>query len=305
MIDSIARLCTSCLLLTLVACGPESGDGPASETAEVDAAQESARRVVESVGPYCFELTSARDRVLLGEPLTLLVSLENCSDQPVEIRDLLAPEYGLLGIRVGFSDDERFYDPPVRRDGRGREYVELAVGEAVAATIPVYFARDGWLLVTPGQYSFQAEYSVDDVEVTSDRVIVRVDTPSDERHRSAANSFMSPAAAKYYFLGGGNDRGSKELRTLAEEYPDTPWAAYARLGLAIDAVSNSTGESREAACQSLFASINDVEKDWISALRGYKALSDCTDDTNLDSDWAGARANFVRRHPMAAAILHD
>jgi hypothetical protein len=211
----------------------------------------------------------------------------------------------LLGIRVGFSDDERFYDPPVRRDGRGREYVELAVGEAIAATIPVYFGRDGWLLDTPGQYSFQAEYLVDDVEVTSGRVTVQVDAPSSEKHQSAANSLMSPAAARYYFLGGGDDRGSEELRALADKHPGTPWAAYASLGLAIDAVSSSADATREVACQSLFASIQDVENDWISALRGYEALSDCIGETNSDSDWARARDDFVRRHPVAGTILND
>jgi hypothetical protein len=250
-------------------------------------------------------LTSARDRILLGEPLALLVSLKNCSDQSVEVRNLLAPEYGLLGIRVGYLDNEQFYDPPVRRDGRGKGYVELAVGEAIAATIPVYFGRDGWLLGMPGQYSFQAEYLVDDVEVTSGRVTVQVDAPSSEKHQSAANSFMSPAAARYYFLGGGDDRGREALRALAEEHPGTPWAAYAGLGLAIDAVSSSTDEIHEVACQSLFVSIHDVENDWISALRGYETLSDCSDDTSSDSDWDRARDEFVHRHPIAGTILND
>jgi len=303
--SSIARFCASCLLLMLGACAPEPGDGPASETAEVNKAPESVRAVVDSVGAYCFELTSARDRVLLGEPLALLVSLKNCSDQSVEVRNLLAPEYGLLGIRVGYLENEQFYDPPVRRDGRGKGYIELAVGEAIAATIPVYFGRDGWLLDTPGQYSFQAEYLVDDVEVTSGRITVQVDAPSNEKHQSAANSFMSPAAARYYFLGGGDDQGREALRALAEKHPGTPWSAYASLGLAIDAVSSSTDAIHEVACQSLFASINDVENDWISALRGYEALSDCTGEKNSDSDWARARDEFVHHHPVAGTILND
>ena len=299
----------SCVLLAISACETDGQGGVTDEEAPVDEAKADsavgAGDVAESGKPFCLELASARDRILLGEPLTLIVTLRNCSDEIMTVRDLLSPEYGLLGVRIGHAqyEQEKTYYPPVRRDGRGRGYVELGAGEILAATVPVYFGRDGWQLDVPGIYTFQADYFVDEISLTSNAVSVNVENPQREADLSAAQALMSASAATFYFLGGGDEKGADELRALVAEMPDSPWAAYAKLGLAIDSANDRNSSSRAQACRSLEASLEEIEQDWIIALRGYETLSSCLQESGLESEVSRVTADFVSRHPRAEATL--
>lgn len=299
----------SWLLLTVSACQTDSDGGVANEESPGDASTVSSTigtsDMMQTDEPFCLELTGARDRVLLGEPLTLMVYLRNCSDKNLQVRDLLRPEYGLLGVRIGHPhfDQEQPYYPPVRRDGRGKGYVELAAGETLSATVPVYFGRDGWQLDEPGRYTFQADYFVDEISLASNIVQVDIQNPQREADLSAAQSLMSAAAATFYYLGGGDEKGAAELRALAEELPDSPWAAYARLGLAVDSASDSDSVARAHACRSLEVSLGEIEQDWIIALRGFETLSSCLRESGLESEIPRVTADFVSLHPRAEAAL--
>lgn len=295
-----------CLLLAISACQTDGAGDDESSVGEATADSASvADGMTESGKPFCLELASARDRVLLGEPLTLIVSLRNCSDEMRKVRNLLGPEYGLLGIAIGHRDyeQEQAYYPALRRDGRGRGEVELAPGKMLAATVPVYFGRDGWQLDTPGTYTFQAEYFVDEISLTSNVVMVNIEKPQREADLSAAQTLMNSGAATFYYLGGGDEKGAAELRGLVAELPDSPWAAYARLGLAIDSANDKDSLSRVEACRALETSLDEIDQDWIIALRGFETLLKCLRESGLESEIPRVTANFVSRHPRAEATL--
>ena len=295
-----------CLLLAVSACQPDGAANNESPVGEATADSASvANGMTESGKPFCLELASARDRVLLGEPLTLIVSLRNCSDEMQKVRNLLGPEYGLLGVRIGHREyeQEKFYYPAVHRDGRGRREVELAPGMMLSATVPVYFGRDGWQLDTPGTYTFQAEYFVDELSLTSNVVMVNVENPQREAELLAAQTLMSSGAATFYYLGGGDEKGAAELRDLVADLPDSPWAAYARLGLAMDSANDRSSLSRVEACRALETSLGEIGQDWIIALRGFEALLNCLRESGLESEIPRVTADFVSRHPRAEAIL--
>ena len=299
----------SCLLLAVSACETDGAGGSADGEVPVDESLVNTAvgtsGVAESGKPFCLELASARDRVLLGEPLTLIVYLRNCSDKNLQVRDLLRPEYGLLGVQIGHPqhEEKQPYYPPVRRDGRGKGYVELGAGETLSATLPVYFGRGGWQLDAPGIYTFQAEYFVDEFSLTSKVVEVNIGNPQGAADLLAARSFMSAGAATFYFLGGGDEQGAAELRALAEASPDSPWAAYARLGLAIDSTNDKDSRARAHACRSLEVSLGEIEQDWIIALRGFETLSKCLRESGLESEVPRVTTDFVNRHPRAEATL--
>jgi hypothetical protein len=261
--------------------------------------------VADSGEPFCLELTSARDRVLLGEPLTLMLALRNCSDDLVQVRDLLGPEYGLLNVRIAHpeSEQEQFYSPLVRRDGRGKGYVNLEAGEILTAAVPVYFGRDGWQVDRPGLYTFEAEYSVDDISMTSNAVSVNIENPSSEAEFAVARRFMSVEASTFYFLGGGDASGADELRGLIADQPNSLWAAYANLGLSIDLANDRKNTARAEACRSLEASLGGIKNDWIIALRGYVTLTNCMRESGLESEIPRVTEDFVRRHPDAEVVL--
>lgn len=287
---------SACLLLIVGACGRGGGDNAA-------VAEPGATAAAGAGKPYCLELVSARERVLLGEPLTLMVSLRNCSDAGVEVRDLLRPEYGMLSVRIGHPqmEEDRAYNPPVRRDGRGAGYVELAPGEATTAFVPVYFGRDGWQLEAPGSYTFQADYFVDELSLISNVIAVDVEIPDREPDLAAARAMMSPGAATYYFLGGGDEQGAAELGALVADAPDTPWAAYAELGLAM--ASTGDGALRSDTCERLEASLGGIAADWIVALRGLETLTECLHESGREADVQRVRSEFLSRHPHAGEAL--
>lgn len=292
---------------------PASEEDAAITVAEAPIADASPVVAIDTVSitdsgiPFCLELMSARDRALLGEPITLIVALRNCSTEVKRVRDLLGPEFGVLTVSIGHpqSEQAQIYSPPVRRDGRGRGYVDLAAGEIQSARVPVYFGRDGWQIDAPGSYTFQAEYFVDEFSMTSNAVSVTIDNPQSEADLSAARRLMSPDAATYYFLGGGNENGADELRALAAERPGSTWAGYANLGLAIASANERNNAAGQQACQTIESSLDELIEDWIIALRGYEALMDCLQENDLESEVSRTTEEFIRQHPLAEALLQS
>ena len=197
----------------------------------------------EEVGPLCLHLEPSRGQVLLGEPVLLIVGLENCSDRPLEVPRLLAAEYGFLTVfaRLPGADKETTYSPPVIREGRRASSVTLAPGEFLLEDVPIYFASSGWFLDTAGEYRFRAQYSVEKDSVTSNTTHLKVVAPSSTSDRSAADLFLSTAAGKTFYLGPGKDTdASGDLRRVAERHGDTSWGAFAALALA----SSGNGSDR-------------------------------------------------------------
>lgn len=100
-----------------------------------------------------------------------------------------------------------------------------------------------------------------------------------------------------------NDQGADELRALVSDLPDSIWAGYTRLGLAIDSANDRDNSSRAESCRSLEASLHAIGQDWIIALRGYETLSNCLRESGLESEVPRVTEEFVSRHPRAEAVL--
>lgn len=220
------------ILMSLTGCA--AGDGQVIRNDQ--AALKEPPPELERADNLCLNLAPSRSEVLLGEPVLLIVGLENCSTTAIQARKLLAIEYGLLSVRVLPPSGEEFiYAPPVRKDGRGTRTVELAPGEMLVEDIAVYFGRDGWLLGETGVYRFQASYPVDVGEVVSTPVEIRVREPDTEAGYRAAKSFMADRVARYFYLGGGEEAGVEALEELAtnKDYSGTSWADFAATGLSV------------------------------------------------------------------------
>ena len=234
------------LLSTPAGCAPaDPGD---FQTEQADRFELTAALVSED---WCLEIEPSRAHVLLGEPIVLVVRLENCSSETQRIQDLLAPEYGFLSVLVARpgAEEEEQYVPAVRRDGRGTPSIELVSGEASVVTVPIYYSRDGWFLEDVGTYAIRAEYRMDGSIVVSELVDLEVSEPRSERHRSAASLFMRPEASRFFLLRGGDEEGTSVLRSLANTYPGTPWAAYSELALALDL--HASTPRTEASCSAV------------------------------------------------------
>ena len=107
--------------------------------------------------PLCLDLQAPRDEVLFGEPLSLVVSLVNCSPVEQQVDDLLSPDFGFLQVLMRPPDDkDQLYRPITKRDARGKRTRPLAPGDRLSALVPVYASADGWTLTRPGRYAFRA-----------------------------------------------------------------------------------------------------------------------------------------------------
>ena len=286
-------------MVALCACSPSDGqDTPRAVETPAAATPPPAQAAAQS---FCLNLISARKEVQLGEPLTLLVELHNCSKAPQRVRDMFGVEFGVLGLwmRSPGSEKEDLYRPPVRRDGRGTGYVDLAPGDSLSALVPVYLGASGWTLQKIGPYRFRAEYGTAGGIVRSDSLEVSVIPPSEKSEASRA--LMSPAASRYLLLEGGDPMGRDELLSVAKKYPRSVWGTYANMSLAIDAVASTEATDKRTACRNLEKAAAQVP-DWVAGLRGYQVLLRCLQDTGDNARARGISKQIIEQHPPARGL---
>ncbi|MGB5160398.1 MAG: hypothetical protein WBP10_17455 [Thermoanaerobaculia bacterium] len=263
--------------------------------------------------PYCLRLVSPRSQVSFGEPLILVAELTNCSKQERQIRQLLAPEFGLLSIQLRRPGDDEStpYYPAVRRDGRGVRSRELAPGEALTTWIPVYFGRDGWLLDRPGKYTITASYDTEEGSIDAEPLVIEVAEPASPADGIAAERLMSWDAAKFLYLAGGKSTGEglSSLESIVQEFPESRAAAYARVALGEwmgrEAFDATVKEFRPHSCQEavpLLASALEQLDDAVWAARASVALEDCFSHLGNPAAARQVAESFFARHPQAGEI---
>lgn len=132
-------------------------------------------------GPLELETIPSRAVITLGEPAVILVSLRNCSREPVEVPANIEPEYSALQVMVSPPDAGEFrYAAPVTRETRRRLTIVLQPAATHGAVVHSYLYRGGWLLRSPGAYRFHARLNVG--KTTVDAPPVEIDVrPAPER----------------------------------------------------------------------------------------------------------------------------
>ena len=258
----------------------------------------------------CLELAAPRERVQLGEPVSLVVTLINCSSSPQQVQDLLSPGYGFLQVIIQPPDaKEQLFRPIANLEGRGKPTRSLDPGDRFSALVPVYADPDGWALTRPGQYRFRAHYSVEASRLESKPVEIAVVPPQTEADRYAAEIMMSREVA--WFLITGRDEkgeGSKRLTTIVERYPNSRLASYARVGLAVadsrDRFDPTTKSFRKAGCERAVDDLSHAPEiaDPSLASAGTAAWIGCLRQMGRDKEVNGAVATFMRSHPAARNV---
>jgi hypothetical protein len=259
----------------------------------------------------CLELQSPQERVQLGEPLSLVASLINCSSEPQQVDDLLSPEFGFLQVFIQPPDGKELLHRPItKRDGRGKRTQSLGPGERLSALAPVYASAEGWTIARPGRYRFRAQYAVEATRVDSKPIDVTVTPPETDADRQAANIMMSREVG--WFLIAGRDEkseGSKRLAALVKQYPQSRLAPYARVGLAVadsrERFDSSTKTFRQAGCEraveELARAVPEVA-DLSLAATGTASWIRCLRQLGRDKEVAPAADTFRRSHPAAKDV---
>lgn len=259
----------------------------------------------------CLELHAPQESVQLGEPISVVASLLNCSSTTQRVQDLLSPEYGFLQVWIQPPDGkELLHQTVIKRGGRGKPFVALAPGERLSAFVPVYFSPEGWTIRNPGRYGVRAQYSADAAKFEAKSIYFTVRAPRPGAEQQAADLMMTREVG--LFLAGGSDgygEGSRRLRTLTEKYGETRLAPYARLALAISASQDRfdprsksfVKDGCEQATDQLALAVPRVGDPMLAAT-GTASWVRCLRQLGRDSEVNGAVSMFLRSHPHAKNV---
>ena len=258
----------------------------------------------------CLELEGPHRPVLLGEPVTLIASVVNCSSEVQQVYDLLSPEFGFLQLWLQPpSGPELLHKPVTYRDARGKPVRSLAPGERLSAFAPVYFGIDGWTIRLPGTYRARAEYAAEKGKLQSKPVEFAVLPPETPADRQAAALMMSREAG--LFLATGRDeggKGSERLAAVEQQYPQSRLAPYARL---VRAVADSRGgfdpktkTFRKDECDRVAELGRAIPQigDPLLATNGTTALVRCLRDSGQHDAANNAASMLLRSHPGARDV---
>lgn len=202
--------------------------------------------------PLRLTIEAPKDTYLVGEAVTLTVSVKNTGNAPQPVNRLLQPEYRFLSIGIKGPNDAEFrpFQPPVLRDARKRVAAQLAPDEAIVAEAKIFFGANGWTLDTPGQYEILATYPAG-TEFTGELIQsapirIAVKAPDSEITTRARQLLLDEDGQRlgtqqglYLYMGGGGERlafGADRLRQIVAEAPQAAQAASARVALATEAL---------------------------------------------------------------------
>lgn len=283
----------------MLAFGVEGGCEPVPRTGAASAEADS--------NALCLELTPGRTRVQLGEPVIAAVSLRNCSKEPTQVEDLLAPEYGFLQVSLSPPGGGPLlrWRPVVRREARGKRPRNLAPGQSLSAWIPLYAGADGWMLDRPGRYEVNAEYAVEGVRVSATPVAIEVEASAAPEERAAAGLLMNEAAALFLLTGHDKgERGSKSLSLLLRDHPQGPLTPYAQTALGIGRMQERFDPAqkafRTADCQGavelLKPAVRRVADPFLAAI-GTRSLAQCLRALGRAAEAEEAIQGYSRSHP--------
>ncbi len=177
----------------------------------------------------CLRLEPSRADPVLGEPVLLIVGLENCSSNSLVVRKLLAPEKGLLQIKATAPDGEQLiYRPPLYRDGRGARSVQLAPGETHIDGVAIYYGSEGWFLNRSGRWRFTAQYSSEWGLLSSEPVELWVKEPTSPEQLLTARIFMKDEVARFFYMGGDDQKAAQAIQ---DSLPESTWRKFADLAV--------------------------------------------------------------------------
>lgn len=198
----------------------------------------------EEAAPRISLIVQAQDAPYpLGYPIAIRVLAQNLSDEPIAIKDRVAPSYGLVQVEYRFKGAEQWqafkplvwYEPVI--DGS----TMLAPGDTTEQTAPIYFGDAGWTFDTAGEYEVRATLHAGDLaqQVFSNVISVEVAAPQNEAEAAALQAIQDEDAlsldiGRMLIFGGriGNEQSRAPLEQVVAQQPNSALASAFKLTLA-------------------------------------------------------------------------
>jgi hypothetical protein len=177
-----------------------------------------------------------REAYVVGEPVYLILRLENTGTDGRRVFGSLDPSDGAVDVVIGDATGERVFVPLVEVHHDEGIMVDLVPGQPLGAVTPVFFGGAGWTFPEPGSYQVTAIYRTPGedgrlLETRSAPVEIVVQRSTDGSGEFlVASSDASFGAGKFLAWQSGDHlaAGQQHLERLLREYPASALTPYVR-----------------------------------------------------------------------------
>jgi hypothetical protein len=185
--------------------------------------------------PLNLELRVNRDPALFQflEPITIELKLKNVSREPQLVDEHILSDLEEMTVIVKKDGrPARQFVPFARYCWESRKSV-LMPGKAAYQSLFISAGRNGWDLAEPGYYNIQIALHLDDEDIVSNPLRLRVAPPTDYDEEFLAQDFFGDEVGRVMALDGSLflTKGNDILREAAERFPDHRVAMHARIAL--------------------------------------------------------------------------
>jgi hypothetical protein len=177
-----------------------------------------------------------RARYEFMEPVWLELKLKNTGDQPRLVHaDVLDADS--LTVIVKKEGNAARQLVPFRQKCAKPEAKVLMPGESLYGTVLVSAGINGWDVADPGTYGIQAAAHVEDEDVVSAPLELRIAPPTSRDEEYFAGDLFTDAPGRVLALGGTGggirflDRANDVLQELVERFPERRISLHARVAL--------------------------------------------------------------------------
>jgi hypothetical protein len=175
------------------------------------------------------------------EPVVLDLKLTNISDEPQLVdQKVLANSEEMTVIikkkgkpaRQYVSFTHRFYQPKAKA---------LAPGQSIADSLFAAVGRNGWDLAEPGEYRVQIALHLEDEDILSTPLLLRIERPRSYEEENFATDFFSDDVGRVLAFDGSRTlaRACDTLREATERMKSRRVAVHARVALGTAKSRNS------------------------------------------------------------------
>lgn len=183
---------------------------------------------------------------VLGEPVVLYVSLQNVSDEVLELPYIFAPIAGFVDYHIKQLEDipdrlETRFNPTITGEPLDPQKNVLP-GERVVGEARIFYGAEGWIFERPGTYEITAQMFRG---LLSSTETITINTPTDEETAKAAELFLESDGVGFFLFYGGSDVFTisiQQLKQVMTECPNTPHATYANIALGTNFLHDSVND---------------------------------------------------------------
>jgi hypothetical protein len=166
------------------------------------------------------------------EPVAVEAKLKNISGKPVLVDPGMLAADALTIVIKKDGQPARLFAPFAHMCREPRTAV-LEPGSSLYNSVIVSVGLNGWDAAEPGRYTIQGAVRIDEEDVVSQPLGLRIAPPASREEESLAQDLFTEDPGRIIAIGGSRvlDRGNAVLQEVAERLPGRRVAVHARLAL--------------------------------------------------------------------------